>query len=137
MAKTLEDLILATPVVLPKYLVVKTSANEFRHVSNGQEVFHIVGRKVYNMINDKDGKLVDNKVILSVEANRVDYIANQNKDPYNGIINPVSAEIEVGADKDRLVLQYFKEFVKGRFEFGPIVYVTDVIDSAGDVPAEG
>lgn len=139
MAKTLEDLLRAETVTLPKYLVVKTDANEFRHITNGQEVFRIDGHKVWNQKNDEAGKLVDNKVILSVEDSRVDYIANENSEPYVGLTNPVSVAVEAGADKDRLVLQYFKEFVKGRFSFGPIVFVTDVIDSEGDVqaPANG
>ena len=52
MAK-LEDLILADEVVLPEYLVVKTNANEFRHITHGQEAFHIVDHMVYNMKNDE------------------------------------------------------------------------------------
>ena len=136
MAKTLEELLVAETVTLPTYLVVKTDANEFRHVKHGQEVFHVVGNKVYNMANDKNGKLVDNKVVISVEDTRVDYIASQNKDPYNGLVSPVSVTLEVGADKNRALLQAFKEFVKGRFEFGVIVYETEVVESAGDVPAQ-
>lgn len=132
MAKTLEELLVAETVTLPTYLVVKTDANEFRHVKHGQEVFHVVGNKVYNMANDKNGKLVDNKVVISVEDARVDYIASQNKDPYNGLVNPVSVALEAGADKKRALLQAFKEFVKGRFEFGVIVYETEVVESAGD-----
>ena len=135
MAKTLEELLVAETVTLPTYLVVKTDANEFRHVKHGQEVFHIVGNKVYNMTNDKNGKLVDNKVVISVEDTRVDYIASQNKDPYNGLVNPVSVAIEADADKKRALLQAFKEFVKGRFEFGVIVYETEVVESEGDVVA--
>lgn len=135
MAKTLEELLVAETVTLPTYLVVKTDANEFRHVKHGQEVFHVVGNKVYNMANDKNGKLVDNKVVISVEDTRVDYIASQNKDPYNGLVNPVSVALEVGADKKRALLQAFKEFVKGRFEFGVIVYETEVVESEGDVVA--
>ena len=135
MAKTLEELLVAENVTLPTYLVVKTDANEFRHVKHGQEVFHVVGNKVYNMANNEAGKLVDNKVVISVEDTRVDYIASQNKDPYNGLVNPVSVSIEAGADKNRVLLQAFKEFVKGRFEFGVIVYETDVVDSEGDVAA--
>lgn len=133
MAKTLEELLVAETVTLPTYLVVKTDANEFRHVKHGQEVFHVVGNKVYNMANDKNGKLVDNKVVISVEDTRVDYIASQNKDPYNGLVNPVSVALEAGADKNRALLQAFKEFVKGRFEFGVIVYETEVVESEGDV----
>lgn len=132
MAKTLEELLVAETVTLPTYLVVKTDANEFRHVKHGQEVFHVVGNKVYNMANDKNGKLVDNKVVISVEDTRVDYIASQNKDPYNGLVNPVSVALEAGADKKRALLQAFKEFVKGRFEFGVIVYETEVVESEGD-----
>lgn len=132
MAKTLEELLVAETVTLPTYLVVKTDANEFRHVKHGQEVFHVVGNKVYNMANDENGKLVDNKVIISVEDTRVDYIASQNKDPYNGLVNPVSVAIEADADKKRALLQAFKEFVKGRFEFGVIVYETEVVSSDGD-----
>ena len=135
MAKTLEELLVAETVTLPTYLVVKTDANEFRHVKHGQEVFHVVGNKVYNMANDKNGKLVDNKVVISVEDTRVDYIASQNKDPYNGLVNPVSVALEVGADKNRALLQAFKEFVKGRFEFGVIVYETEIAESDGDVVA--
>lgn len=135
MAKTLEELLVAETVTLPTYLVVKTDANEFRHVKHGQEVFHVVGNKVYNMANDENGKLVDNKVIISVEDTRVDYIASQNKDPYNGLVNPVSVAIEADADKKRALLQAFKEFVKGRFEFGVIVYETEVVESEGDVVA--
>lgn len=135
MAKTLEELLVAETVTLPTYLVVKTDANEFRHVKHGQEVFHVVGNKVYNMANDENGKLVDNKVIISVEDTRVDYIASQNKDPYNGLVNPVSVAIEADADKKRALLQAFKEFVKGRFEFGVIVYETEIIESEGDVVA--
>lgn len=135
MAKTLEELLVAETVTLPTYLVVKTDANEFRHVKHGQEVFHVVGNKVYNMANDENGKLVDNKVIISVEDTRVDYIASQNKDPYNGLINPVSVAIEADADKKRALLQAFKEFVKGRFEFGVIVYETEIVESEGDVVA--
>lgn len=135
MAKTLEELLVAETVTLPTYLVVKTDANEFRHVKHGQEVFHVVGNKVYNMANDENGKLVDNKVIISVEDTRVDYIASQNKDPYNGLVNPVSVAIEVDADKKRALLQAFKEFVKGRFEFGVIVYETEIVESEGDVVA--
>lgn len=135
MAKTLEELLVAETVTLPTYLVVKTDANEFRHVKHGQEVFHVVGNKVYNMANDKNGKLVDNKVVISVEDTRVDYIASQNKDPYNGLVNPVSVALEAGADKKRALLQAFKEFVKGRFEFGVIVYETEVVESEGDVVA--
>ena len=133
MAKTLEELLVAETVTLPTYLVVKTDANEFRHVKHGQEVFHVVGNKVYNMANDENGKLVDNKVIISVEDTRVDYIASQNKDPYNGLVNPVSVAIEADADKKRALLQAFKEFVKGRFEFGVIIYETEVVESEGDV----
>lgn len=132
MAKTLEELLVAETVTLPTYLVVKTDANEFRHVKHGQEVFHVVGNKVYNMANDENGKLVDNKVIISVEDTRVDYIASQNKDPYNGLVNPVSVAIEADADKKCALLQAFKEFVKGRFEFGVIVYETEVVESEGD-----
>lgn len=132
MAKTLEELLVAETVTSPTYLVVKTDANEFRHVKHGQEVFHVVGNKVYNMANDKNGKLVDNKVVISVEDTRVDYIASQNKDPYNGLVNPVSVALEAGADKNRALLQAFKEFVKGRFEFGVIVYETEVVESEGD-----
>lgn len=135
MAKTLEELLVAETVTLPTYLVVKTGANEFRHVKHGQEVFHVVGNKVYNMANDENGKLVDNKVIISVEDTRVDYIASQNKDPYNGLVNPVSVAIEADADKKRALLQAFKEFVKGRFEFGVIVYETEIVESEGDVVA--
>ena len=135
MAKTLEELLVAETVTLPTYLVVKTDANEFRHVKHGQEVFHVVDNKVYNMANDENGKLVDNKVIISVEDTRVDYIASQNKDPYNGLVNPVSVAIEADADKKRALLQAFKEFVKGRFEFGVIVYETEVVESEGDVVA--
>lgn len=135
MAKTLEELLVAETVTLPTYLVVKTDANEFRHVKHGQEVFHVVGNKVYNMANDENGKLVDNKVIISVEDTRVDYIASQNKDPYNGLVNPVSVAIEADADKKRALLQAFKEFVKGRFEFGVIVYETEIVESEGDVVA--
>jgi hypothetical protein len=135
MAKTLEELLVAETVTLPTYLVVKTDANEFRHVKHGQEVFHVVGNKVYSMANDKNGKLADNKVVISVEDTRVDYIASQNKDPYNGLVNPVSVAIEADADKKRALLQAFKEFVKGRFEFGVIVYETEVVESEGDVVA--
>ena len=135
MAKTLEELLVAETVTLPTYLVVKTDANEFRHVKHGQEVFHVVGNKVYNMANDENGKLVDNKVIISVEDTRVDYIASQNKDPYNGLVNPVSVAIEADADKKRALLQAFKEFVKGRFEFGVIVYETEIVESEGGVVA--
>ena len=135
MAKTLEELLVAETVTLPTYLVVKTDANEFRHVKHGQEVFHVVGNKVYDMANDENGKLVDNKVIISVEDTRVDYIASQNKDPYNGLVNPVSVAIEADADKKRALLQAFKEFVKGRFEFGVIVYETEIVESEGDVVA--
>ena len=135
MAKTLEELLVADVVTLPTYLVVKTDANEFRHVKHGQEVFHVVGNKVYNMANNEAGKLVDNKVVISVEDTRVDYIASQNKDPYNGLVNPVSVAIEAGANKNRVLLQAFKEFVKGRFEFGVIVYETEIVDSEGDVAA--
>ena len=135
MAKTLEELLVAETVTLPTYLVVKTDANEYRHVKHGQEVFHVVGNKVYNMANDENGKLVDNKVIISVEDTRVDYIASQNKDPYNGLVNPVSVAIEADADKKRALLQAFKEFVKGRFEFGVIVYETEIVESEGDVVA--
>lgn len=135
MAKTLEELLVAETVTLPTYLVVKTDANEFRHVKHGQEVFHVVGNKVYNMANDENGKLVDNKVIISVEDTRVDYIASQNKDPYNGLVNPVSVAIKADADKKRALLQAFKEFVKGRFEFGVIVYETEIVESEGDVVA--
>ena len=135
MAKTLEELLVADVVTLPTYLVVKTDANEFRHVKHGQEVFHVVGNKVYNMANDETGKLVDNKVVISVEDTRVDYIASQNKDPYNGLVNPISVAIEEGADKKRVLLQAFKEFVKGRFEFGVIVYETEIVDSEGDATA--
>ena len=133
MAKTLEELLVAETVTLLTYLGVQTDANEFRHVKHGQEVFHVVGNKVYNMANDKNGKLVDNKVVISVEDTRVDYIASQNKDPYNGLVNPVSVALEAGADKNRALLQAFKEFVKGRFEFGVIVYETEVVESKGDV----
>ena len=78
---------------------------------------------------------VINKVVISVEDTRVDYIASQNKDPYNGLVNPVSVAIEADADKKRALLQAFKEFVKGRFEFGVIVYETEIIESEGDVVA--
>ena len=135
MAKTLEELLVAETVTLPTYLVVKTDANEFRHVKHGQEVFHVVGNKVYNMANDENGKLVDNKVIISVEDTRVDYIASQNKDPYNGLVNPVSVAIEADADKKRALLQAFKEFIKGRFEFGVIIYETEIVESEGDAVA--
>lgn len=132
MEKTIDELIAADTVVVPEYLVVNTEANEFRHITHGREVFHVVGHKVFNMANDENGKLVDNKVVVSVEDSRVDYIANENKQPYEGLINPVSVAFAEGTNKDRLLLQYFKEFVKGRFEFGAIVYAQDVIESAGD-----
>ena len=136
MAKTLEDLILADEVVLPEYLVVKTNANEFRHITHGQEVFHVKDHMIYNMANDKDGHLVDNKVVLDLEDDFVDYIASESKQPYVGLSNPVRVELSdfEKEDLDRQVLIYFKKFVEGRFDFGPIVYATDVIDGgAGDV----
>lgn len=129
MAK-LEDLILADEVVLPEYLVVKTNANEFRHITHGQEAFHIVDHMVYNMKNDEKGMLKDNKVVLDVQDDFVDYIANESKQPYVGLSNPVRVELAdfEKEDLDRQLLIFFKKFVEGRFGFGPIVYATDVVD---------
>ena len=129
MAK-LEDLILADEVVLPEYLVVKTNANEFRHITHGQEAFHIVDHMVYNMKNDEKGMLKDNKVVLDVQDDFVDYIANESKQPYVGLSNPVRVELAdfEKEDLDRQLLIFFNKFVEGRFGFGPIVYATDVID---------
>lgn len=134
---TLDELILAEEVTLPEYLVVKTKANEFRHITHGQEVFHVVDHMVYNMANDEAGKLKDNKVVLDVQADFVDYIASENKQPYVGLANPVRVELEdfEKEDLDRQLLVFFKKFVEGRFDFGPTVYAVDVIEDSGATPS--
>ena len=74
--------------------------------------------------------LKDNKVVLDVQDDFVDYIANESKQPYVGLSNPVRVELAdfEKEDLDRQLLIFFKKFVEGRFGFGPIVYATDVID---------
>lgn len=134
---TLDELILADEVKLPEYLIVKTKANEFRHITHGQEVFHVVDHKVYNMANDEAGQLKDNKVVLDVQSDFVDYIASENKQPYVGLSNPIRVKLAdfEKADLDRQLLVFFKKFVEGRFDFGPTVYAVDVIDGSGATPS--
>lgn len=131
MSQKLEDLLKQKVIdKLPEYLIVKTEANEYSSIHEGQEVFHVVGNTINAQKLSDDGKKYEDAgavVLYDEKAKKIYFTNSQNKDPYVGLNNPVSADVEDGDDVNHKLLEYFNLYVEGRFSFSALVFVEDVL----------
>ena len=128
--KTLEELMKAETVALPKYLVVKVDHDGYHEIPRGNEVYQVVdGSKIVRLdLDDKGEELeVVDPVVIGDKANkRLFYVPDSHRNPYIGN-GATEVALKSGDNIERAMLDLFSEFVYGRNSFGVTIFVTDIL----------
>lgn len=137
--KNIDDY-LAGDVDLSKvdYIVVKSGDANFFQVTGGAHFFGVdsTNNSIYKLWLDETGKLVSEdanghkQVVAYTDGNKVQVIYGRHTDPYNGLTQPVSIDLEHGSDASKSLLNAFKGFAGTWFNN---LYVPRVKDISVDV----